>query len=126
MPRTKKSTGRKTTSFRPTTSENRPVTTWSTRSVERRAKSRTQEETSRTTRTTAKRKSASADPPRPKCQRLADTRRESDSEDNTEEIDDTPLTKADIPKIVDAVLSNFSTEGISSMDDSQDNPHLGE
>ena len=120
MPRTKKSTGRKTTSVRPTTSENRPVTTRSTRSVERRAKSRTQEETSRTTRTTAKRKSASANPPRPKRQRLADTRRESDSED------DTPLTKADIPKIVDAVLSNFSTEGIGSMDDSQDNPHLGE
>ena len=91
-----------------------------------RKKSRTQEGTSRTTRTTTKRKSASAVPPHPKRQRLADTRRESDSEDDTEEIDDTPLTKADIPKIVNAVLSNFSTKGISSMDDNQDNPHLGE
>ena len=73
-----------------------------------------------------KQKSASADSPRPKRQHLANTCRESDSEDDTEEIDNTPLTKADIPKIVDAALSNFSTEGITSMDDSQDNPHLGE
>ena len=33
------------------------------------------------------------------------------SEDDTEEPDHTPLTKADIPSIVDAVLSNISMEG---------------
>ena len=48
------------------------------------------------------------------------------SEDDTEEPDHTPLTKADIPSIVNAVLSNISTEGNSSRDDSQDVSHLGE
>ena len=123
MPRTKKGTGKKASS-RPTTLEARPITTRS-RSAETRAKSRTQEETSRTTRTTTtKRQSVSTNPPRAKRQRaVANTRRESDSEDTSEEVDDTPLTRADIPKIVDAVLSNFSTE-----DDSQagDGSHLGE
>ena len=56
----------------------------------------------------------------------ANSRHDSDSEDDTEEADDTPLTKADIPTIVDAVLSNISTEGTSTRDDNQDNSHLGE
>lgn len=45
-------------------------------------------------------------------------------------VDDTPLTRADIPKIVDAILSNFSNQGASSWNDSQvdnqDNSHVGE
>ena len=73
-----------------------------------------------------KQKSASVNTPRAKHQHLANTHRESDSEDDTEEINDTPLITADIPKIVDIILSNFSTEDTSSMDDSQDNPYLGE
>ena len=37
---------------------------------------------------------------------------ESDSEDDLEEVDGTPLTRADTPKIVDAILSNFSTANL--------------
>ena len=58
---------------------------------------------------------------------MATTHRESDSADDMEEVDDTLLTRADISKIVDAVLSNFSKEGAiskdGSQDDSQDNPY---
>ena len=77
------------------------------------------------TRSTKKRKNASAAPARTKRPRTGHTHRESDSETKTE-ADDTPLTRADIPKIVDAVLNNLSTDGASSRDDSHDNPHLGE
>ena len=59
--------------------------------------------------------------------RAANSRHDSDSEDDyTEEPDHTPLTKADIPLIVNTVLSNISTEGNSSRNDSQDVSHLGE
>ena len=58
--------------------------------------------------------------------RTANSHRDSDSKGNTEEPDHTPLTKADIPTIVNAVLSNISMEGNSSRDDSQDVSHLGE
>jgi len=57
--------------------------------------------------------------------------RESDSDDNDaevteEEIDDTPLTKANIPKIVEAVLSNLPSEDSDpTNDDNQDAPRLG-
>ena len=34
------------------------------------------------------------------------------SEDDLEEVDGTPLTRADTPKIVDAILSNFSTANL--------------
>ena len=93
------------------------------------------EETSHTTRTAAKQKIASGDPPCVKRQYVTtthgelysegNTRCKSDNEDNVE-VDGTPLTKANIPKIVDTILSNFSMEGTSSRDDSQDNPHLSE
>ena len=43
-----------------------------------------------------------------------------------EEVDDISLRKSHIPMIVDAVLSNFSMEGTSSKDDSQDNLYLDE
>ena len=72
----------------------------------------------RTTKSATKQKSASANPPRAKRQRAATTHRESDSEDDMEEVDTNPLTRADISTIVDSVLSNFSKEGASSTDDS--------
>ena len=56
---------------------------------------------------------------------MANIHHRSDSED-LQKLNDTPLTKANIPKIVDAILSNFSMKGISSNDDSQDNPCLSE
>ena len=55
-----------------------------------------------------------------------DSHHNSDSEDNTKEPDNTPLAKANIPTIVDAVLSNVSTKGTSLRDESQDISHLGE
>ena len=111
-------------SVRPTTS----FTTRSTSSVER-AMSRSGEKTSSTTRTTTKRKNTSVYPPREKRQRAANSHHDSDhsSEDDTEkEVDDSPLTKADIPTIMDAFPNNISTEGTSSKDDSQHISHLGE
>ena len=56
---------------------------------------------------------------------MANSHHEMDSEDDTEEVDDTLLTKATIPTIVDAILSNFSMESTSSKDDSQDISCLG-
>ena len=131
MPRTRKQSGKRNMRGNPTTS----VATRSTSSREptssigRGATSRSREETSSTTRTATKRRNTSACAPRTKrhSTRAANSRRDSDSEDDyTEEPDHTPLTKADIPSIVNAVLSNISTEGNSSREDSQDVSHLGE
>ena len=47
----------------------------------------------------------------------------SSSGDDNEEFDDTPLTKADIPKIVEAVLNNIPN-GSEETQEKQDNPHL--
>ena len=89
--------------------------------------SRSREKTSSTTRTTTKRKNTSAYPPSAKRQRAANSHHDSDSEDETErEVDASPLTKADIPTIMDAFPNNISTEDTSSKDDSQDISHLGE
>ena len=53
--------------------------------------------------------------------RAANSPHQSDSEDDTQESDEIQFTKADIPmRIVDAVLSNFTTEGTSSKNDTQD------
>ena len=109
MPRTKKGRHWEENEWSPdrATSETpAPITIRSMISAETRDKSRTQEETSRTTKTATKRQSAivptPANPPLrcevPTC-----------SEDDLEEVDGTPLTRADTPKIVDAILSNFST-----------------
>ena len=131
MPRTRKRSGKRNMRGNPTTS----VATRSTSSREptssigRGATSRSREETSSTTRTATKRRNTSACAPRAKRHSTcaANSRRDSDSEDDyTEEPDHTPLTKADIPSIVNAVLSNISTEGNSSREDSQDVSHLGE
>ena len=70
-------------------------------------------------------KNTIAYPPHAKCHCAVNSCHDLDSEDNTE-VYDTPFTKADIPMIIDAVLSNISTEDTSSKDDSQDISHLGE
>jgi len=74
-----------------------------------------------------KRRSTTANPPRQKRRRVAtiqETESDSATSDNDEEIDDTPLTRADIPKIVEAVINNIPKEGDGSPEDNS--PHLGE
>ena len=44
---------------------------------------------------------------------------------NDKDFDDTPLTRADVPKIVEAVNSNIPKETEDPEEKSQDNPHLG-
>ena len=64
-------------------------------------------ELSRTTKST-KRKSTTADLPRQKRQRVAticEPESDSSTSEDDEEFNDTPLTKADILKIVEAVIS---------------------
>ena len=131
MPRTRKRSGKRNMRGNPMTS----VATRSTSSREptssigRGATARSREETSSTTRTATKRRYFSTCAPCAKrhSTRAANSCRDSDSEDDyMEELDHTPLTKADIPSIVNAVLSNISTEGNSSRDDSQDVSHLSE
>ena len=95
-------------------------------SAERRATSRTQEEMSSTTRTTTKHKMLVPMHPRAKHHRAANSHHDLDTEDDTEESDDIPLSKADIPTILNAVLSTISSEGSSSRDDNQDISHLDE
>ena len=67
------------------------------------------------------------DQPRRKRLRTTTPVREEESEsssgDNNEEFDDTPLTKADIPKIVEAVLNNIPN-GSEETQEEQDNPPL--
>ena len=130
MPRTRKWSEKRSMRGNPTTS----VATWSTSSreptssVARGATSHSREETSFTASTATKRRntSACASCAKRHSTRQANSRRDSDSEDDTEEPDHTPLTKADIPSIVNAVLSNISTEGNNARDDSQDVSHFGE
>ena len=95
-------------------------------SVERKAMSCSRGEMSSTTRTTTKQKNSSAYPPCAKRHRAVNYHHESDSKGDTEEADDTPLTKADIPTIINVVLSNISTEGTNLRDDSRDTSHLCE
>ena len=73
-----------------------------------------------------KQRNTSACAPREKRHRTraANSHHDSDSKGNTGEPDHTQLTKADIPTIVNVVLSNISMEGNSSRDDSQDVSHL--
>ena len=118
MPQTKKWIRKKNISVCPTTS----VTTQLTSSVER-AMSFFWEEMLSTTRTTTKQKNTSSYPPCAKRWHAANSHHNSDSEGDTEwEVDNTPLTKTNIPTIVNAVLSNITMEGNSSKDIS----HLSE
>jgi len=50
---------------------------------------------------------------------------EVEAEATEEEFDNTLLTRMDIPKIVEAVLSNLPVENSYTTDDSGDNLHLG-
>ena len=93
----------------------------------------TQKHKSRTTRgitTATKRKSAGAViPPRAKRQRVVNALENEELEDAGEGTDEdgddtTPLTKADIPKIVEAVRLGRNLSVADS--DYTDNPHLGE
>jgi len=52
----------------------------------------------------------------------------SSSDSDGEVFDDAPLTRADIPKIVEAVMSQFPKEGGDESeqdDENEENPHLG-
>ena len=68
---------------------------------------------------------STSDPPRTKRPRDGTSHRR-ESDDDVEESDNTPLTRADIPSIVDAVFNSFSREGARPGDDDGDNPHVGE
>ena len=125
MPRTKKNSGKKTTSATRVMPADQQVTTRSTaRAGGTNANRNQEEEPPRTTRVATKWKGASGKLSPAKRQHVASTHHESESDTAGDiEVDETPLTRADIPKIVEAVLSNFSQEGTSS---TEDNPHLGE
>jgi len=52
----------------------------------------------------------------------------SSSDSDSEVFDDAPLTRADFPKIVEAVMSQFPKEGSDESeqdDENEGNPHLG-
>ena len=74
-----------------------------------------------TTRTAAKRKNAGQTPSRGKRQRRSESRADTEAED-------TPLTRADIPTIVNAVLSNITTDSAGAggeTEDTLDNAPIG-
>ena len=79
-------------------------------------------ESSRATKST-KRSNGTAHSPRPKRNRLHYQDDDSSSSKDAEGFDDVPLMKADIPKIVEAVMNQFSKEGDDSQDEDQDNPN---
>ena len=125
MPRRKKNPGKKTTTVR-RTSRQAPSTgsqRIATRSTRRLEGEDTEEVTPRPSRKGAQR--STSDPPRAKRPRVGTSHRR-ESDDDVEESDDTPLTRGDIPSIVDAVLNSFSREGARPRDDDRDNPHVGE
>ena len=115
MPRTRKRSGKRNMRGNSMRSvDTRSMTSREpTSSIGKGVTSRSREETSSTTRTATKRRNTSACASHAKrhSMRSANSHRDSDSEDEyTEEPGHTPLTKADIPWIVNAVLSNISTE----------------
>lgn len=61
-----------------------------------------------------------------KYQHVTSSHHNLDSENDTEEVEDTPLTRADIPNIINAILRNFSKDATSSRDYSQNNSHISE
>jgi len=78
---------------------------------------------------TKRKSNMTEDQPLRKCLRTAtpvcEKESESSSGDDNEEFDDAPLTKANIPKIVEAVLNNIPNRSEATQEE-QDNPHLGE
>ena len=79
-------------------------------------------ESSRATKST-KTSNRTAHSPRPKRCRLREQDDDSSSSKDAEGFDDVPLMKADIPKIVEAVMNQFSKKGDDSQDEDQDNPN---
>ena len=128
MPR-KKGSGKKNEKSRTTTTSDGQLSTGTTRTpVPRGRKNQpttASKESPRTTRSA--RNNKTVNPPPPKCQRRSSTheqvRDDSSSSKDEEDFDDTPLTKANIPKIIEAVFNQF---GHGSQDDDQENPNLGE
>ena len=79
-------------------------------------------ELSRATKST-KRSNGTAHSPHPKRRQLHEQYDDSSSSKDAEGFDDVPLMKADILKIVEAVMNQFSKEGDDSQDEDQDNPN---
>ena len=82
--------------------------------------------TARSTRGTTKRTTITAHPvPRAKRQCVCGQPKldsSTSSGDDSEVFDEVPLTRADIPKIVEAVMNQFSSDPREEM---RDSPHLG-
>ena len=57
---------------------------------------------------------------------MSESGADTEAKDTPAEDIDTPLTRADIPTIVNAVLSNFITCSTEEMEDTPDNAPLGE
>ena len=68
-----------------------------------------------TTQTVAKRKNAGQTPSRGKRQRRSESRADTEAED-------TPLTRADILTMVNAVLSNITTDSAGAGGETEDTP----
>ena len=131
MPRTKGSDGKKKTNSRlkdtSRMSERQVATTRTSigTTTRRGGKSRPAsagKESSWATKST-KRSNRTAHSPHPKRCRLHEQDDDSSSSKDAEGFDDVPLMKADIPKIVEAVMNQFSKKGDDSQDEDQDNPN---
>ena len=130
--RTKKTTGsRIDSSAAPTSSTpgRRPATrqtSITTRASIARGGTNSTPRTTRSTQRTTKRTNTTAQSsPRAKRQRVRgqpEPDSSTSSEDDSEVFDDAPLTRADIPKIVEAVMNQFSS---APREERRDSPHLG-
>ena len=129
--RTKKTTGRRIdSSAAPTSSApgRRPATRQTpitTRASIARGGTNSTPSTARSTQRTTKRTNTTAHPaPRAKRQRVRgqpEMDSSTSSGDDSEVFDEVPLTRADIPKIVEAVMNQFSSDPREEM---RDSPHL--
>ena len=128
MPRTKMGGDKNANSPATTTSEIQLNTTRTTmrRKGGKKRLTKAGKELSWTTRLT-KRNNGTANPPHLKHQCLDNTCEQDDdsSSGDTEDFDDTLLMKADIPKIVEAVINQFPRECDGSQEDYQNNLHFG-
>ena len=135
MPRTKGTRGKKATSRRTDTSrtsERRLTGTKTSTTIPRGGKNLggknrpSSAGAVRATQKWTKRSNATAHLPRAKRQRLREQSPSTSEDEEGEVFDDAPLTKADIPKIVEAVMNQFPKESDDSQNQSQDNPHLAD
>jgi len=134
MPRGKKQTGKKkATSNRLVSShssDTTPVTIAAASRVTRTPRHKNPTSSAEASLTTRKR-STSASSKSPRAKRRSPRQQPRDdhsslSENDGDGFDDTPLTRADIPKIVEAVINQFPTQGGSEQEEESDeDPHLG-